>query len=66
VKSVKQFNPAIESFDVSVFTGCYVTGDIDSDYIQALERQRSASVLLLKQPASEAVIGLHNNYRYKK
>jgi amidophosphoribosyltransferase len=66
IKSVQQFNSAIETFDVSVFTGCYVTGDIDDEYIQLLERQKSASVQKLKQPTSEAVIGLHNNYRSQK
>jgi amidophosphoribosyltransferase len=66
VKSVQQFNPAIETFDVSVFTGCYVTGDIDAEYILHLEKQRSESTQRLKQPTSDDVMGLHNNYRSQK
>ena len=66
IKSVQQFNSSIESFDVSVFTGCYVTGDIDDDYLLVLEKQRSESVQKLKQPTSDDVMGLYNNHRSQK
>jgi amidophosphoribosyltransferase len=57
VESVSKFNPNIKEFDVSVFTGKYVTGDIDEAYFKKLEIARSAS----KQPSAQDVLGLHNN-----
>ncbi|KAL5533271.1 ADE4 [Sanghuangporus sanghuang] len=44
ITAVRQFNPAIPSFDCSVFTGEYVTGSVDEPYLQYLERLRADSV----------------------
>lgn len=41
VASVRQFNPALEAFDCSVFTGEYVTGGVDEAYFNSLEDLRS-------------------------
>lgn len=41
VASCAQFNPAITDFDCSVFTGQYVTGGVDEDYLAGLESLRS-------------------------
>lgn len=41
VQSCKQFNPKIETFDCSVFTGQYVTGGVDERYIEHLEKLRN-------------------------
>ncbi|AKD37573.1 amidophosphoribosyltransferase [Pasteurella multocida subsp. multocida OH4807] len=41
--SVQQENPAIKEFDCSVFTGCYVTGDITPEYLENIAQQRSDS-----------------------
>ncbi|GAA6042764.1 hypothetical protein JCM8097_007465 [Rhodosporidiobolus ruineniae] len=41
VQSCSQFNPAIKQFDCSVFTGEYVTGGIDDDYLQHIEDLRN-------------------------
>lgn len=41
VWSVRQFNATIECFDCSVFTGEYVTGDVDEEYLQRLEANRA-------------------------
>jgi amidophosphoribosyltransferase len=41
VNSVKQFNPELEKFDCSVFSGEYVTGGIDETYLSRLEGLRS-------------------------
>ncbi|TPX51642.1 amidophosphoribosyltransferase [Synchytrium endobioticum] len=74
IYSVSQFNPLIESFDVSVFSGCYVTEGITDDYLADLERSRSDSSkvakvdkamtngtsALLLQANSLQDIGLHN------
>ena len=41
ISSVRQFNPAIERFDTSVFTGEYVTGGVDEAYLSHLESLRA-------------------------
>ncbi|WP_373755542.1 amidophosphoribosyltransferase [Neisseria sp.] len=40
---VKNLNPAIESFDSSVFDGCYQTGDIDEAYLRRLSDGKNAA-----------------------
>lgn len=37
---VRDLNPAIEGFDNSCFSGCYLTGDIDDRYLLALANSR--------------------------
>ncbi|KAJ3275506.1 amidophosphoribosyltransferase [Terramyces sp. JEL0728] len=66
VQSVAKFNPEITKFDVSVFTGCYVTGDIDEAYLRSLEKQRSLSMQNLRIPTSDDVMGLFNNFNGRK
>ncbi|KAI8894469.1 phosphoribosyltransferase-like protein [Globomyces pollinis-pini] len=61
MKSVQKFNSNIESFDISIFNGCYVTGDITDEYLAKLEKMRSASMQQLLIPTSDDVMGLHNN-----
>jgi amidophosphoribosyltransferase len=39
--SVGQLNPKITTFDCSVFTGEYVTGGVDEEYLQHLEGLRA-------------------------
>jgi len=41
IESVRQFNPTITTFDCSVFTGDYVTGDVDEKYLSHLESLRA-------------------------
>ncbi|KAJ7632834.1 phosphoribosyltransferase-like protein [Roridomyces roridus] len=41
IESVRQFNRNITAFDCSVFTGEYVTGDVDEEYLSHLERLRA-------------------------
>lgn len=41
IASCSQFNPSITDFDCSVFTGQYVTGGVDEDYLAGLETMRS-------------------------
>ena len=62
--SVAKFNRSIKTFDVSVFNGCYVTGDVSPEYLMELEGTRSESKRSKTiQPAAE-VIGLHNTKIY--
>lgn len=56
-------NRNIKSFECSVFTGEYITGDVDEEYLAALAAERKAKVRSL--PPSEddnpGVTGLHND-----
>jgi amidophosphoribosyltransferase len=63
IESVSKFNPSIKNFDLSVFSGCYVTGDIDEVYLDRLEKSRSESsrVGKVKGFDSDDVVGLYNN-----
>ncbi|KAG9318576.1 phosphoribosyltransferase-like protein [Chiua virens] len=44
IASVRQFNPSIETFDCSVFTGEYVTGSVDEAYLTHIESLRADHV----------------------
>lgn len=41
VESVRHLNPDIKTFDCSVFTGEYVTGGVDEEYLHHIENLRS-------------------------
>jgi amidophosphoribosyltransferase len=41
VDAVRRGNPTIEQFDTSCFSGEYVTGDIDQDYLNRIEALRN-------------------------
>jgi amidophosphoribosyltransferase len=43
VESVQHLNPSIKQFDCSVFTGEYVTGGVDEEYLQHVELLRAAN-----------------------
>lgn len=40
--AVRAVNPAINFFETSCFDGCYVTGDITSEYLNGIENRREA------------------------
>jgi amidophosphoribosyltransferase len=64
VKCSRDGNPAIESFDCSVFNGEYVSGDIDKNYldrIESLRNDEAQSDRRAAQQAAGAVVGLHND-----
>lgn len=54
INSVQQFNPDLKNFDCSVFTGEYVTGDIDEHYLAWVEDSRSEKARLADQAAAPA------------
>lgn len=41
IDTCREGNPAVSRFDTSVFDGMYVTGDIDSTYLQQLDEERN-------------------------
>ncbi len=64
VECSKEGNPEITQFDCSVFTGEYLTGDVDDVYLQRLESERADAVKEKKREQLDGdddhVIGLHN------
>jgi amidophosphoribosyltransferase len=40
--AVRRANPRLTSFETSCFDGVYITGDITTDYLRAIEIQRHA------------------------
>lgn len=48
IESCRKFNPAIETFDCSVFTGKYVTGGVDEEYLAHIQSLREDSAKLKK------------------
>ncbi|GBE10547.1 amidophosphoribosyltransferase [bacterium BMS3Bbin12] len=68
IDAVRRGNHRLERFDTSIFTGEYVTGDVDQRYLARLERRRSDAAKQRRlHPEEEAdrsrdnpVIELHN------
>jgi amidophosphoribosyltransferase len=46
IDSVRQLRPAITDFDCSVFTGQYITGGVDEEYLQHVESLRADNTRL--------------------
>ncbi|MDA8110219.1 MAG: amidophosphoribosyltransferase, partial [Betaproteobacteria bacterium] len=42
-EAVRRVNPRLTSFETSCFDGWYITGDVTSDYLQAIESRRDAA-----------------------
>ena len=40
-QAVGKINPAVQGFEASCFDGCYITGDIDEHYLDAVEGKRN-------------------------
>jgi len=41
ISSVQQFNPSLKTFDCSVFSGEYVTGGVNEEYLNRIDTMRS-------------------------
>lgn len=50
----------VHDFDCSVFDGCYVTGDVDQPYLDALESRRSDTTRQNVQSTDSSMVDLHN------
>ena len=57
----KEGNPELYGFDCSVFNAEYVTGDIDQNYLDAIEAERNDSAKSDANPKVDAVIDMHND-----
>ena len=60
VDAVKAGSPDISGFDASVFTGEYVTGDIDNNYLDKLQSIRNDAARKERRESEDEVIDLHN------
>ena len=57
-------NSGISQFDCSVFSGEYITGDVDQQYLDRIDAQRNDEAQSTKRAAAQeegAVVGIHNN-----
>ena len=67
IETATEGNPDITEFDTSVFSGNYVTGDVDQAYLSSLEQKRNDYAKLKKESSlsddtadSETLLDLHN------
>jgi amidophosphoribosyltransferase len=60
IKAVGKGNPEITAFDTSVFTGEYITGDVDLEYLNDLQQNRSDAAKKGRREKDGGVIDLHN------
>jgi amidophosphoribosyltransferase len=58
--AARKGNPTISRFDASCFTGDYVTGDVNSGYLERLEHTRCDEALQERESREGAHIDLHN------
>lgn len=66
IASSSEGNPDIKEWDCSVFTGQYVTGDVDESYFEKLNQERNDDSQAKRRAAvtgDSSVIGLHNQER---
>ena len=60
ISAVRAGNTSITEFDTSVFTGKYVTLDVDEAYLKKLETFRSDSAKSARETQDDEVLELHN------
>ena len=60
VQSVRQGNPEIETFETSVFTGEYVTGDVDQRYLEHLDALRNDDAKQDREMELATNLEMHN------
>lgn len=60
VEAVRKGNKVLNRFEDSVFTGDYVTGDIDAQYLEKLGMHRSDAAKRKRERIEHDVLELHN------
>lgn len=61
VAAVAEENPSIKKFETSVFSGQYVTGDVDQSYLEQLNVQRNDSAKKKKTGEALNNLDIHNH-----
>jgi len=54
IASVRRGNPALDRFDLSCFTGDYVTGGVSTDYLERIAEQRNDGAKAQRRAAASA------------
>ena len=60
VEAARAGNPVLTGFEMSVFTGKYVTGDVSEDYLANLSAQRSDSAKQTRSLMDDVLNDLSN------
>lgn len=60
-ETAQEGNPDIVRFEDSVFTGDYITGGIDADYLKRLEARRNEKDKKGSKPLNPQIIEVHNS-----
>jgi len=58
----KKGNKSIKQFDTSCFSGNYVTGDVDQNYLDHIEQHRNDAAKAKHQVSTSELIDLNHNY----
>ena len=61
IEAVRKGRPGIDGFDDSVFTGNYITGDIDENYLNILQSSRSDAAKDERRNNDDEVIDMYNS-----
>ncbi len=61
ILSCHKGNKDIKEFDCSVFDGNYVTGDIDQNYLEAVDKRRNDNAKQQKYSHENEILGIHNS-----
>lgn len=62
ISASREGNPEVDGFECSVFTGEYITGDVDKAYLDRIEAQRNDTAQTKAASSDEtSVVGLHNS-----
>lgn len=61
IDTAREGNPDVDGFDCAVFTGEYITGDVDAEYLTRLAASRNDSAKMEREQYNRPeVVGLHN------
>lgn len=60
IDAVRKGNPKVSRFDTSCFSGEYVTGDVNSVYLDQLGKLRNDEAKARRRKEEADIIGLHN------
>ncbi len=61
IQACKKGNKNISQFDCSVFSGEYVTGDIDQNYLNEIDQRRNDSAIQSKLARENEILDIHNS-----
>ena len=61
VGAVGEENPNVQRFETSVFSGEYITGDINQDYLDELDAARNDMAKAQRDGGEDANLELHND-----